>query len=131
MFESSITCLFRWNNEHPALGHLMMVWRNVFAVVWLAVEISLALYAGIGFTILLGYLVIIIILVIPLKARWANSNLVKAVLGRLYTLNMELILRGLSKSQSYRVTVAVTAVILLAVAIFMIAVFNFRLIEIF
>ncbi len=108
-----------------------MLWRTIFSVVWLAVEVSLALYVGIGFTILLGYLVIIIILVIPLKARWANSNLVKAVLGRLYTLNMELILRGLSKSQSYKVTVAVTAVILLAVALFMIAVFNFRLTEIF
>ena len=112
-------------------GHLMMVWRNVFAVAWLAVEISLALYAGIGFTILLGYLVIIIILVIPLKARWATSNPVKAVLGRLYTLNMEFILRGLSKSRSYKVTAAITSVILLAVAIFMIAEFNFRLIEIF
>jgi len=108
-----------------------MLWRTIFSVVWLAVEVSLALYVGIGFTILLGYLVIIIILVIPLKARWATSNPVKAVLGRLYTLNMELILRGLSKSRSYKVTVAVTSVILLAVSIFALIALNFRLIELF
>jgi hypothetical protein len=106
-----------------------MVWRTVFTVVWLAVEILLALYVGIGFTILLGYLAAITVLVIPLKPKWASSSLVKTVLGRLYTPDTELLLRGLSKSRSYRVTVAVTSVILLAVAMLMIVAFNLRLVE--
>ena len=110
-------------------GHLMMLWRNVFAVAWLAVEISLALYAGIGYTILLGYLLIAIVLVIPLKPKWANSDLVKAFLGRLYTLDTDMLLRGLSKSRSYKVTVVVTCVVLIAISILAIIALNFRLIE--
>jgi len=106
-----------------------MLERNIFAVVWLVVTISLAIYVGIGYTIFLGYLFIIAILVIPLKLEWANSNLVKTFLGRLYTNHTELILRGLSKSQSYKVTVVVTSGVLIAISILAIIALNFRLIE--
>ncbi len=106
-----------------------LVWRNVFALVWLAVEVSLALYVGIGYCFLLGYLFIVVILVIPLKYNWVNSRFVKAFLGRRYTPDMELLLYGLSKSVSYRVSITVTLSILFVMAIIMLVVFNFKLIE--
>ena len=106
-----------------------MVWRNVFALVWLAVEVYLALYVGIGYSFLLGYLFIVVLLVIPLKRNWVNSRLVKVVLDRMYTPDLELLLRGLSKSVSYRVSITVTLIILLVMAIIMLVVLNFKLIE--
>ena len=106
-----------------------MLWRNIFVVVWLTVEISLAFYVGIGYTILLGYLLIAIVLVILLKPKWATSDLVKAFLGGLYTPDTDMILRGLSKSRSYKVTVVVTSGVLIAISILAIIALNFRLIE--
>ncbi len=108
-----------------------MLGRNIFAVAWLVVTISLAIYVGIGYTILLGYLFIITILVIPLRFEWVNSNLVKGFLGRLYNNNTELIFRGLSKSRGYKVCVVITSVILIAVSIFFVIALNFKLIEVF
>jgi hypothetical protein len=106
-----------------------MLLRNTFALTWLVVEVSLALYVGMGYTILVGYLFVVMVLMIPLNTKWVNSDLVKTFLGNVYTPNFELMLRGLRKSRSYKVTVAITSAVLLGIAIFMLVACNIKLIE--
>jgi hypothetical protein len=106
-----------------------MLVRNAFAFTWLVVEISLAFYAGMGYTVLVGYSFVVMVLTIPLNIKWVNSELVKTFLGKLYTPDFELMLRGLKRSRSYKVTVVITSAVLLGIAMFMLIKCNVRLIE--
>jgi hypothetical protein len=106
-----------------------VIWRlTVLTTVWLA-EILLALYAGIGYTVLLGYLVLLVFLAVPLRTQWLDSTAGRVVFGRVNKPEVDRFLHEMSGSKSYRVTVAVTAVVLLAVSVLIIVSYNYTIIE--
>ncbi|MDP2918654.1 MAG: hypothetical protein Q8O43_00310 [Dehalococcoidia bacterium] len=106
-----------------------MSWRILSIVLIWLVEALLAFYAGIGYTILLGYLIFLVLLMVPLKTEWLDSKIGRMILGNITRPDIELFLRAMSKSTSYKVTFTVTTVVLLVAAVVIIVNFNYRLIE--
>jgi uncharacterized membrane protein YbaN (DUF454 family) len=98
--------------------------------VW-AAEALVALYSGIGYTILIGYIVFTVFLMVPIREKWLDSEFGRLVYGKISRPYIEKFLRDMSRSRSYKITALVTILVLLAVSIYMIVAFNYRLIELF
>ena len=108
-----------------------LVWRLIaLLAVWTA-EALVALYAGIGYTILIGYIVFTVFLMVPVREKWLDSEFGRLVYGKISRPYIEKFLRDMSRSRSYKITALVTILVLLAVSIYMIVAFNYRLIELF
>ena len=108
-----------------------LVWRLIgLLAVWTA-EVLVALYAGIGYTILIGYIVFTVFLMVPVREKWLDSGFGRLVYGKISRPYIEKFLRDMSRSRSYKITALVTILVLLAVSIYMIVAFNYRLIELF
>ena len=103
---------------------------TALVLIW-AAEVLTALYAGIGYTILIGYTVFAVFLIVLIREKWFDSRFGRFVYGKISRPEIEKFLRELSRSRSYKVTAAVTIVVLLAVTIIMLTSLNFRLIELF
>ena len=108
-----------------------MRWRFAVIIIIWVIEALLAVYAGIGYTILLGYLVLLTYLAIPMNSLWLDSKVGKLVYGEITRPEFERFLREMSHSRSYKITVVITALALLAVSIFMITMYNYKLITLF
>jgi uncharacterized membrane protein YbaN (DUF454 family) len=118
------------NPPQPVFERTLALRLAILLLVW-AAEILVALYAGIGYTILIGYLVFTVFLLVPAREKWLDSRFGKLVYGKISNPQIDKFLREMAHSRSYKVTAAVTITVLLALSIYMITSFNFRLIELF
>jgi len=93
--------------------------------------VLVALYIGTGYTILIGYFVFAVFLLVPAREKWLDSSFGRLVYGKISRPEIERFLREMSHSRSYKVTAAITILVLLAVSVYIIVAFNYRIIQVF
>jgi uncharacterized membrane protein YbaN (DUF454 family) len=118
-------------NQTGRIFDRALVWRLVVLLLVWATEALVALYVGIGYTILIGYMVFAVFLLVPAREKWLDSRFGKVVYGRISSPHIDKFLREMGRSRSYKVTAAVTIAVLLAISIYMIVAYNVRLIDLF
>lgn len=99
-------------------------------VTWI-IQILVMLYAGIGYLPLVASLILVALIIIPMRSKWANSKWAELVLGKSYITNLAPYYQKQKYSKLFWLNFIVINTFLLAGAILIILKFNFRVIDLF